>query len=157
MVGAASWRSTNRQDSGAVPTATADELTARLHGSFPETGVQARITVEEVDDRRLRLRYRASADGAEIRPGGTVSGPTLMTVADCVAWLITLAQLPPGTDALTSSLTMSFLRPPRPADLVGEGRLLRMGRRLSVVDVVITADGDPEPVAVATVTYAPLL
>ena len=96
MVGAASSRSTNRQDSGAVPTATADELTARLHGSFPETGVQARITVEEVDDRRLRLRYRASADGAEIRPGGTVSGPTLMTVADCVAWLITLAQLPPG-------------------------------------------------------------
>ncbi|MGH9117803.1 MAG: PaaI family thioesterase [Acidimicrobiales bacterium] len=140
-----------------APTSTAAELTERLHRSFPETGMQARITVDEVGDKRLRLRYRVSAEGAEIRPGGTVSGPTLMTMADTVAWLLTLAQLPAGVDALTSSLTISFLRPPAPSDLVGEGRLLRMGRRLSVVDVTITSVGQPDPVAVATVTYAPLL
>ena len=119
--------------------------------------MQARITVEAVDATTLRLRYRITSDGAEIRPGGTVSGPTLMTMADTVAWLLTLAQLPAGVDALTSSLTISFLRPPAPTDLIGEGRLLRMGRRLSVVDVAITSEGQPAPVAVATVTYAPLL
>lgn len=140
-----------------APTATAAELTDRLHRSFPDTGMQARITVEEVDQKYLRLRYRVSSDGAEIRPGGTVSGPTLMTMADTVAWLLTMAQLPPGTDALTSGLTITFLRPPAPTDLVGEGRLLRMGRRLAVVDVTITSDGHVDPVAVATVTYAPLL
>jgi acyl-coenzyme A thioesterase PaaI-like protein len=119
--------------------------------------MQSRIVVEHVDATSLRLRYRSSGDAAEIRPGGTISGPTLMTIADTVAWLLTLAQLPAGTDALTAGLTMHFLRAPTPADLIGDGRLLRMGRRLSVVDVTIASDGAPEPVAVATVTYAPLL
>jgi acyl-coenzyme A thioesterase PaaI-like protein len=80
-----------------------------------------------------------------------------MTIADTVAWLLTLAHLPAGTDALTSSLTINFLSPPFAADLIGEGRLLRMGRRLAVVGVDITSDGHPDPVAVATVSYAPLL
>jgi uncharacterized protein (TIGR00369 family) len=143
----------------AMATATASELTARLHASFPETGPQARIAVESLHEEatHLRLRYRVSGDGAEVRPGGTVSGPTLMTIADTVAWLLTLANLPPDTDALTSNLAITFLRPPAPSDLIGEGRLLRMGRRLSVVDVAISSDGLSEPVAVATVTYAPLL
>jgi acyl-coenzyme A thioesterase PaaI-like protein len=140
-----------------APTATASELTGRLHASFPATGMQSRIVVEHVDATSLRLRYRSSGDGAETRPGGTISGPTLMTIADTVAWLLTLAQLPAGTDALTAGLTMHFLRAPTPADLIGDGRLLRIGRRLSVVDVTIASDGVPEPVAVATVTYAPLL
>jgi acyl-coenzyme A thioesterase PaaI-like protein len=140
-----------------APTATAGELTDRLHASFPSDQLQSRIVVEHVDARSLRLRYRVSGGGTEIRPGGTVSGPTLMTIADTVAWLLTLAQLPPDTDALTAGLTISFLRPPPPAALVGEGRLLRMGRRLSVVDVTIASEGAADPVAVAMVTYAPLL
>ena len=140
-----------------MPTRTADELTRHLHGSFPPDGVQSRIVVEKVDDRHLRLRYRVTSDGADVRPGGIVSGPTLMTLADVVAWLLTLAHLPPGSDALTSNLTISFLRPAMQADLVGEGRLLRMGRRLAVVDVAIASANDPEPVAVATVTYSPRL
>jgi uncharacterized protein (TIGR00369 family) len=140
-----------------APTATASELTAHLHASFPGDGLQSRVVVEAVDATSLRLRYRVSDDGAEIRPGGTVSGPTLMTIADTVAWLLTLAQLPAGTDALTANLTISFLRPPAPSDLIGEGRLMRMGRRLAVVNVDISSDGGAEPVAVATVTYAPLL
>ncbi len=98
-----------------APTATAAELTDRLHRSFPDTGMQARITVEEVDQKYLRLRYRVSSDGAEIRPGGTVSGPTLMTMADTVAWLLTMAQLPPGTDALRrASRSRSCARRRRP-------------------------------------------
>lgn len=140
-----------------MPTRTAADLTDHLHGAFPETGVQARMTVEDVGERLLRLRYRMTDDRAELRPGGTVSGPTLMIMADTVAWLLTLAQLPPGIDALTSNLTISFLRPPMPGDLIGEGRLLRMGRRLSVTEVLIASEGVDDPVAVATVTYAPLL
>jgi acyl-coenzyme A thioesterase PaaI-like protein len=57
---------------------------------------------------------------------------------------------------VTSSVTMQFLRRPQPFDLVGEGRLLRMGRRLSITDVLLFSDGAEDPVAQATVTYAPI-
>jgi acyl-coenzyme A thioesterase PaaI-like protein len=70
--------------------------------------------------------------------------------------MLTLAHLETGRDAVTSSVTMQFLRRPQPVDIVGEGRLLRMGRRLSVADVLLFSDGTPDPVAQATVTYAPV-
>ena len=57
---------------------------------------------------------------------------------------------------MTSSVTMQFLRRPQPVDLVGEGRLLRIGRRLSISDVLLFSDGTEDPVAQATVTYAPI-
>lgn len=113
------------------------------------------MTVEAVTRSTLRLRRRISS--RDLRPGATVSGPTLMTVADTVAWLLTLAQLPPGSDAVTADLTVHFLRRPALADVIGEGRLLRMGRRFSVVDVAIFSEGIADEVAHATVTYAPLM
>jgi acyl-coenzyme A thioesterase PaaI-like protein len=73
-----------------------------------------------------------------------------------VAWLMTLAHLEPGRDAVTAGITMQFLRRPHPAALVGEGRLLKLGRRLSVTDVLLYSDGIGDPVAQATVTYAPV-
>jgi uncharacterized protein (TIGR00369 family) len=165
-----------------VPKRTADELTAYLHTAFPDrsgvssgtdgTGARGRgdgyTVVEYVDDESIRIR--SSAGDRHLRPGATVVGPTLFALVDAVAWLLTLAQLDPGHEAVTAAVSMQFLRRPPAGTLLAEGKLLRMGRRFSVVDVLVYAEapqngggGDPAddtdphaPVAQATVTYAPI-
>jgi uncharacterized protein (TIGR00369 family) len=143
---------------------TAEQLTADLHAAFPPGDPGRAVSVEDLAATTIRLRMPVG--GRPLRPGGTVSGPTLFSLADSVAWLMTLAHLEPGRDAGTSSISMQFLRRPPPADLVGEGRLLKLGRRFSVTDVLILSAGGGdgagdgggrgEPVAQATVTYAPV-
>jgi acyl-coenzyme A thioesterase PaaI-like protein len=113
--------------------------------------------VTEVTERGAVLTLDESA--AEIRPGGTVSGPTLMALADCVAWLATLARIGPVLLTVTSSLNMHFLAKPQPGALRATGVLLRLGQRQSVTEVHIyssagTANGDEVLVAQATVVYA---
>ena len=137
-----------------TPLRTPDELIGVLHAAFPPPDPDLAIRIEHLDDWSIRMR--APVGDRQLRPGATVSGPALFSVADAVAWMLTLAHLEPGRDAVTSGVTMQFLRRPEPVDIVGEGRLLRMGNRLSVSDVLLYSDGLTEPVAQATVTYAPL-
>lgn len=137
-----------------APVRSSDELIAVLHGAFPPPDPAHAMRIEELTDSTIRMC--APVGDRPLRPGDTVSGPTLFSIADAVAWMLTLAHLEPGRDAVTSSVTMQFLRRPRPVDIVGEGRLLRMGRRLSVTDVLLYSDGTTDPVAQATVTYAPV-
>lgn len=138
----------------AAPLRSADQLMADLHAAFPPADGQSSVRVEHVDATSIRMRM--PVDGHRLRPGDTVSGPTLFALADLVAWLMTLSQLEPGRDAVTASISMQFLRRPRPVDLIGEGRLLRLGSRFSVTDVLIYSEGADEPVVQATVTYAPV-
>lgn len=87
------------------------------------------------------------------RPGGSVSGPTMMSLADAAAWLATLSRIGPVALAVTSNLTISFLRKPSlEHDLFAEADLLKLGKRLSVSEVRVISDGDL--VAHATVTYS---
>lgn len=137
-----------------APLLTAQQLTDFLHAGFPGAEREARMAVESVDDTSLVLRFRV-LDG-DLRPGATVSGPTIFAIADATAWLLTVAHLGEGRDAVTSSITLHFLRRPALGDLLGEGRLLKMGRRLAVSEVLVRSDGAEEPVAAATVTYAPV-
>lgn len=137
-----------------APLLNADQLTDHVHASFPGGDAEERMRVEEVTDDSIRLHMRIEA--GSLRPGATVSGPTIFTLVDTVAWLLTLAHLGPGRDAVTSSVSIHYLRRPALADLVGEGRLLRMGKRFSVTDVLVYSEGVDEPVAQATVTYAPV-
>ena len=137
-----------------APLLNADQLTAHLHQAFPGRATEERMRVEALDDDSLRVRMRI--DLGDLRPGATVSGPTIFTMADAAAWLLTLAHLGPDRDAVTSSVTIHYLRRPEPADLVAEARLLKLGRRLSVTDVLVRSDGVDRPVAQATVTYAPV-
>ena len=131
---------------------TAEELNTFLGGAFP--GAPRSYIVEHVDDEGVRMRI--PYDTGQLRPGGTISGPTMMALADGAAWMVTLSRIGPVALAVTSSLTISFLSKPQPADLVAHARLLRLGRRQSVSEVRIWSEGgDPaEPVAHATVTYA---
>ncbi len=114
-------------------------------------------TIERVDLDGIRVR-QPTGDG-DLRPGGTISGPTLMSMADGVAYMVVLSRIGPAALAVTSNLTINFLRRPRPVDLVTDARLLKLGRSLAVVDVLMYSDdGEPtalqQPVAQATVTYS---
>jgi len=131
---------------------TAAELNDFLAGAFPDA--QRPYAVEEVDQGGVLMRSVYS--DAQLRPGGTVSGPTMMSLADAAAWLVTLSRIGPVALAVTSSLNISFLSKPGPSDLLAHARLLRLGRRQSVSDVRLWSEGGSadEPVAHAVVTYA---
>ena len=131
---------------------TADELNAFLGAAFP--GAPRSYGVEQVDEDGVRMRV--PYDASQLRPGGTLSGPTMMALADAAAWMVTLSRIGPVALAVTSSLTIQFLAKPQPADLLAHATLLRLGRRQSVSEVRLWSDGrDPSaPVAHATVTYA---
>jgi uncharacterized protein (TIGR00369 family) len=88
------------------------------------------------------------------RPGGTVAGPVTMGLADCVMYAVVLGVKRDAVMAVTSNLSIHFLRAPKPATIIAEGKLLRLGRRLAVVEVTIYSEGEAEPVAHATGTYA---
>ena len=135
------------------PLLNATELESFFYEGFPMSS-EGSVVVEDLGDDTIRIRMKVGE--GNLRPGATLSGPTLFTLADTVAWLLTVAHLGPGRDAVTSSMTINYLRRPQLADLLGEGRLLKLGKRLSVVDVLVYSEGSPDPVVQATVTYAPV-
>jgi uncharacterized protein (TIGR00369 family) len=127
------------------------ELTVFLDEVFPQ--VKGEMVIERVAPMRARMRL----DVAErhLRPGGTVSGPTMFTLADCAFYVATLAMI--GREALTvtTSLTINFMRKPSAtAPLFAEARILKLGRSLSVGEVTLTSGEDVRPVAHAVVTYS---
>jgi uncharacterized protein (TIGR00369 family) len=107
--------------------------------------------VEQVTDRGVVMRIPIGPEHE--RPGGSVSGPTMMGLADAAAWLATLSRIGPVALAVTSNLTISFLRKPSlNHDLFAEADLLKLGKRLSVAEVRVISNDDL--VAHATVTYS---
>jgi uncharacterized protein (TIGR00369 family) len=108
--------------------------------------------VEEVSERGVVCRLPYSE--RQLRPGGTLSGPAMMTLADAAMYAAVLARLGRIEMAVTQNLNINFLARPKPADLVAEAEILKMGRRTVVLDVKIFSAGSPEPVAHATGTYS---
>jgi uncharacterized protein (TIGR00369 family) len=132
-----------------APVMTVDELNEFLAGAFPSSPRVHRVV--EVTEAGAVLQLPIGPEHE--RPGGTVSGPTMMGLADSAAWLATLSRIGPEALAVTSSLTINFLRKPSlDRDLVATVEVLKLGRRLSVSDVRITSGDDL--VAQASVTYA---
>jgi len=129
---------------------TAAEIEAFIRAQFPQA--EGFGTIEAIADDALRMRLPFK--DAYLRPGGTLSGPTLMMLADTGAYYLLLAKLGPVALAVTTSLTIHFLRRPAPVDAIANVRLLKLGKRIAVCDVLITVLGDPAPVAHATVSYA---
>ena len=127
-----------------------EELQRFLTGSFP--GPPVPFVVEDISDTRVRVRLPVGI--GQSRPGGTVSGPTLMSLADCAALLAIVAQIGPVALSVTTSLHIDFLRKPPIVDLIAEGTLLKLGRRLAVVDVALHSDGADDLVAKSQVTYS---
>jgi uncharacterized protein (TIGR00369 family) len=108
------------------------------------------VTTVTSESTTVRLRYRDD----QLRPGGSLSGPTMMTLADTAMYAIILATLGPVALAVTQNFNINFLQKPMPADLLAEARLLRLGRRAAVIDVHIYSSANNSLVAHATGTYA---
>jgi uncharacterized protein (TIGR00369 family) len=98
----------------------------------------------------LRLPFRPSM----LRPGGVVSGPTIMALADACMYAVVLSAIGKIKLAVTTSFTINFLYAARPADLLADGSILRLGKRLAVMAVTVHSEGHGEPVAHATGTYS---
>lgn len=130
----------------------AEALNAFLHRAFPaaDAGQLPRV----VDIAPGRVRMHAPTSERSLRPGGVISGPTLMSLADSTAYALILGHIGEVAMAVTTSLNVHFLRPCPPGLLVAEGRLLRLGRRIATVDVLMWTEGPDRPAAQATVAYA---
>lgn len=128
---------------------TREEMAAFLQREFPQT----RVTVERIDADEIEVAHEITA--AELRPGGTVSGPVMMTVADVALYVAILARIGLVPLTVTTSLSINFLRKPR-ADrrILARCRLMKLGRSLAVGEVWIHSEGVDEPVAHATGTYS---
>jgi uncharacterized protein (TIGR00369 family) len=132
------------------PIMTVTELNDFFAVAFE--GAERSYRIEHVEPGRLRARQ--SAENVLLRPGGTVSGPTQMALADGAAYGLILAHIGPVALAVTSSLNIAFLRKPQPADVIADAEFLKLGRKLAVVDVRLRSEGSEDPIAQATVTYA---
>ncbi len=127
------------------------ELEEFLKAQFPQMDdFHFRVEQLEAKSMRLRLLYR----DLHLRPGGTLSGPALMTLADTAMYLLVLAHIGPIALAVTTNLNINFLRKPAPKDVLAEVNLLKLGARLAVGEVTMFSDGEEEAVAHATVTYS---
>ncbi|MEM7497014.1 MAG: PaaI family thioesterase [Pseudomonadota bacterium] len=128
----------------------AAKLAAFLDEVFPQ--VRGQMAIERVAPMTATMRLLTAEQ--HLRPGGTVSGPSMFMLADCAFYVAVLAMI--GREALTvtTSLSINFMRKPEAREMIGEARILKLGRSLAVGDVTLTQTGIDGAVAHATCTYA---
>lgn len=134
-----------------MPVMTAEMLEEFNRETFPQIG-HMNLKVEHVDDESIILSMQTSE--RHLRPGGTVSGPTMMELADAAMYLLVLAQIGPVALTVTTNLNINFLRKPEPGRLVAKGRLLKLGKSLAVGEISLFSGTSEGPVAHASVTYS---
>ena len=132
---------------------TAAELGAFLDEHFPQMNSRRqRFIVEAVNGRTVQMRM--TYHERMLRPGGTISGSSMFALADIAMYAAVLAMIGPRPLAVTSNLSINFLRKPCPADMIAEATILKLGRRLAVGEISLRSDGDEELAAHATSTYS---
>jgi uncharacterized protein (TIGR00369 family) len=128
-----------------------EALQAFLEEQFEQVARDFRV--EEV--RPMGITVRKLVQSKHLRPGGTVSGPTMFALADVSIYLAILAMIGPKALAVTTNCSIDFMRKPAAAtDLIAECTLHKLGRVLAVGDVLIRSEGQEAPVARATLTYS---
>lgn len=132
---------------------TVKELETFLEAEFPQAFGPGRAHhVERVGLKTATVRL--DADESHLRPGGTISGPAMMALADVAVYVALLAQIGPVALAVTTNLSINFLRKPAPGPLFGDARIIKLGKRLAVGEVGIRGPGDDELVAHCVATYS---
>lgn len=126
------------------------ELTDFMAAQFPQ--MSGDFTILELDEACLRVAMDTT--DKHLRPGGTVSGPSLFGLADCAFYLATLARIGPKALTVTTNCSIDFMRKPMPGRIVAQARILKLGRSLSVGDVLMFSHGDDRAVARASLTYS---
>jgi uncharacterized protein (TIGR00369 family) len=135
------------------PKMSVAELEKFLHVEFPQAFSSGDIAIESADGTSCLLRQRYSEQ--MLRPGGTVSGPTLMALADFAMYVVLLSAIGPVGLAVTTNLTINFLRKGEPGqDVLAAAKLLKLGKRLAVGEVVLLSGTSPDPIAHVTSTYS---
>ncbi len=132
---------------------TAVELDAFLRTELPQLFNYDDVAIEHADGQtcRIRQRFRESM----LRPGGTISGPTLMALADFAMYVVLLSAIGPIGLAVTTNLNINFLRKGEPGqDVLAAARLLKLGKRLAVGEVNLWSGTSPAPIAHVTSTYS---
>ncbi|UZE51959.1 PaaI family thioesterase [Rhodopseudomonas sp. P2A-2r] len=129
------------------------DLEAFLHREFPQAFSSGDIAIESADGTTSLLRQ--TYNERMLRPGGTVSGPTLMALADYAMYVVLLSAIGPVGLAVTTSFNINFLRKGQPAqDVLAAARLLKLGKRLAVGEVTLLSGTSPDPIAHVTSTYS---
>jgi uncharacterized protein (TIGR00369 family) len=137
----------------AVVKMSVAELEEFLRVEFPQSFGSGDTTIESADGTTCLLRQRYSE--RMLRPGGTVSGPTLMALADCAMYVVLLSAIGPIGLAVTTNLNINFLRKGQAGqDVLAEARLLKLGKRLAVGEVNLLSGTSPDPIAHVTSTYS---
>ena len=134
-----------------MPEITAEEFNRILEQEIPfahEVGMRA----DDIGEGTAVLRMPASA--RQLRPGGTVSGPAMMALADAAMYAALLGRIGAVKLAVTTSFNANFLHRPEPADLIAEASVLKLGKRLAVIEVTVRSDGFDAAVAHMTGTYS---
>lgn len=130
---------------------TAEQLTSFMKEVFAQ--VADDFAIDDVGEGEITMRLLTQ--DRHLRPGGTISGPSMFALADVAAYLVTLAMIGPQALAVTTNCSIDFMRKPQAGvDLVARARLLKLGKQLSVTDVMLYSVGLDAPVARASLTYA---
>ncbi|WGR91912.1 PaaI family thioesterase [Bradyrhizobium sp. ISRA443] len=124
-----------------------------LRREFPQAFAFDDIRIESADGESALLRQRFSE--RMLRPGGTVSGPTLMGLADFAMYVVLLSAIGPVGLAVTTNLNINFLRRGQPGqDVLAVAKLFKLGKRLAVGEVNLLSGSSPDPIAHVTATYS---
>lgn len=135
------------------PILTAAEISDYLDKEFPQIHLHGRVFfVDEIRPGEADMRLEARDE--HLRPGGTVSGPAMMTLADLGAYAVILGHIGPVGLAVTTNLNINFLRKPNPGSLKCVAKLIKLGKRLAVIDAGLSSPGVDGLVAHATLTYS---
>lgn len=136
-----------------APALNADEIAKLLHEVFPQAFYPGSgLSLERVNYGDVRVRRAFHED--HLRPGGTISGPTMMELADFAMYVAVFSAIGAQPLAVTTNLTINFLRKPAQADLIADAKLMKVGKRLAVGEVAIYSAGADQPVAHVTATYS---
>ncbi len=133
------------------PVMTGDEVMTYLAEVFPQSD-EYRLEVIELGNGSMTIEMTTSEE--HLRPGGTVSGPTMFALADVAAYVIILAHIGKVALAVTTSLNINFMAKPVPGRMQSRTRLIKLGKRLAVCEIHIYGSDSENMVAQATATYS---
>ncbi|WP_136443682.1 PaaI family thioesterase [Pacificoceanicola onchidii] len=126
-------------------------MMAFLGEVFPQ--VEGMFAIDHLDEERLIMRLHS--DDRHLRPGGTVSGPAMFSLADVAAYVATMAFVGKQALAVTTHCSIDFMRKPVAGrDVLAHAKVLKLGKALSVTDVLLYSEGSDKPVAHASLTYS---
>lgn len=135
-----------------TPVMSVAELEQFFRKAFPDVPEDHHASIDSIEPGRVRMTLPKAA--LALRPGGIVSGPTQMALADRAAYAVILAHIGPVAMAVTSNLNMSFLRAVEARAVRADAVLLKLGKRLATVDVRLWQESESKVLGQASVTYA---